>query len=69
MNSGYRVRGKDDEQEWTEIGRRSPQLPQMFYPTASDVKIKRGDLVAAACTMYNSNSRIVRIGYECDLNN
>jgi hypothetical protein len=27
VNSGYRVRGKNDDQEWTEIGRRSPQLP------------------------------------------
>lgn len=62
VNSGYRVRGDGDDQEWTEIGRRSPQLPQMFYPTQSDVTIKQGDRVAAACTMYNTHSRVVRIG-------
>jgi len=62
VNSGYRVRGNDDDQEWTEIGRRSPQLPQMFYPTEKDVTIKQGDYVAALCTMYNSRSSVVRIG-------
>lgn len=62
VNSGYRVRGEYDDQEWTEIGRRSPQLPQMFYPTGSDMTIKRGDYVAAACTMFNSQSHIVSIG-------
>ncbi len=64
VNSAYRVRGEDDDQEWTEIGRRSPQLPQMFYPTQNDVTIKQGDYVAAVCTMFNSQSRVVRIGYE-----
>ncbi|CAF0874637.1 unnamed protein product [Rotaria sp. Silwood1] len=62
VNSGYRVRGEGDNQEWTEIGRRSPQLPQMFYPTQSDVPIKQGDYVAAACTMFNYQSHAVRIG-------
>lgn len=62
VNSGYRVRGHADEQQWTEIGRRSPQLPQMFYPTETDVTIKSGDFVAAVCTMFNFHSRTVRIG-------
>ncbi|CAF1118002.1 unnamed protein product [Rotaria sp. Silwood1] len=62
VNSGYRVHGKNDDQEWTEIGRRSPQLPQMFYPVQKDITIQQGDYVAAVCTMYNTNSHIVRIG-------
>jgi peptidylglycine monooxygenase len=62
VNSGYRVRGENNDQEWTEIGRRSPQLPQMFYPTANDVTIKQGDYVAAVCTMFNFQSHVVRIG-------
>lgn len=62
MNSAYRVRGIKDEQEWKEIGRRSPQLPQMFYPTKDDVTIRQGDYVAAACTMLNTRSHVVRIG-------
>jgi len=66
VNSGYRVRGENDDQEWTEIGRRSPQLPQMFYPTANDVTIKQGDYIAAMCTMFNSQSHIVRIGSTAD---
>lgn len=64
VNSAYRVRGKNDDQEWTEIGRRSPQLPQMFYPTQKDVTIKQGDYVAAVCTMFNTRSHVVRIGYD-----
>jgi peptidylglycine monooxygenase len=62
VNSAYRVRGEDEDQEWTEIGRRSPQLPQMFYPTEKDVPIKQGDHVAGVCTMYNTQSHVVRIG-------
>ena len=62
VNSAYRVRGEGDDQKWTEIGRRSPQLPQMFYPTAEDVTIQQGDYVAAACTMYNFRSNVVQIG-------
>ncbi len=65
MNSGYRVRGKNDDQKWTEIGRRSPQLPQMFYPTQNNVTIEQGDYVAAVCTMFNIRSHTVRIGYTC----
>ncbi len=64
VNSGYRVRGKNDDQEWTEIGRRSPQLPQMFCPTQNDVTIKNGDYVAAVCTMFNFRSHVVRVGYD-----
>ena len=64
VNSGYRVRGQGDNQEWTEIGRRSPQLPQMFYPTQNQMTIKKGDYVAAACTMFNSERHTVQIGYE-----
>jgi hypothetical protein len=63
VNSGYRIRGKNDDQKWTEIGRRSPQLPQMFYPTQNDVTIEQGDYVAAVCTMFNTRSHTVRIGY------
>lgn len=62
VNSGYRVRGTGDEQEWEEIGRRSPQLPQMFYPTEKDVAIQKGDYVAAVCTMYNNRRNPVHIG-------
>jgi hypothetical protein len=43
-----------DESEWTLIGKKSPQLPQMFYPVDNtDMTIKTGDIVAARCTMVN----------------
>jgi len=69
VNSGYRVRGKNDDQEWTEIGRRSPQLPQMFYPTKGNMTIEKGDYVAAVCTMFNTRSHTVRIGYDIFISN
>jgi len=64
MNVGYRIRGEENDQVWTEIGRRSPQLPQMFYPTHENLTIEQGDYVAAACTMSNTKSQTVYIGYE-----
>ncbi|XP_041463852.1 peptidylglycine alpha-hydroxylating monooxygenase-like [Lytechinus variegatus] len=48
--SGYRIR----DEFWTEIGKRSPQLPQMFNPITKDVEIRSGDLLAARCT-YDSD--------------
>ncbi|UJR07751.1 hypothetical protein I4U23_012035 [Adineta vaga] len=62
VNSGYRVRGENDEQIWTEIGRRSPQLPQMFYPVSSNITIKQHDYIAAMCTMFNTRSHLVKVG-------
>ena len=62
VNSGYRVRGENDDQIWTEIGRRSPQLPQMFYPIEKNLTIEQGDYIAAVCTMFNRRSHTVRIG-------
>ncbi|CAF1086524.1 unnamed protein product [Adineta ricciae] len=62
VNSAYRVRGEKNEQEWREIGRRSPQLPQMFYPIHGNLTIKKGDYIAIACTMFNSRSHVVRVG-------
>ncbi|CAF1362695.1 unnamed protein product, partial [Didymodactylos carnosus] len=62
VNSGYRVRGDYKDQVWTEIGRRSPQLPQMFYPINNSITLEKGDYVAAACTMRNIRSKTVRVG-------
>lgn len=57
--SGYRVR----DGQWTEIGRVSPQKPQMFYPvTTPDITVTTGDILAARCTMVNNENRIVKIG-------
>ncbi len=64
VNSGYRIRNNPHtgKQEWTEIGRRSPQFPQMFYPATNMAPIKLGDVIAARCTMKNSQDHTVYIG-------
>ncbi len=65
VNSGYVVKtDKDGRQEWIEIGRRSPQLPQMFYPVTNKVSIRKGDIIATRCTMENTRDHTVYIGYD-----
>ncbi|GAB1605137.1 probable peptidylglycine alpha-hydroxylating monooxygenase 1 [Argonauta hians] len=57
--SGYLIHNG----QWKEIGRKNPQLPQMFYNTThSDLVIKRGDILAARCTMKNDEDRDIMIG-------
>ncbi|KAL4228224.1 hypothetical protein ACF0H5_013657 [Mactra antiquata] len=59
VTSGYRIR----DGQWTEIGRKSPQLPQMFYnATTPGLVIQKGDILAARCTMKNNLDRDVMIG-------
>ncbi|XP_026721473.1 peptidyl-glycine alpha-amidating monooxygenase isoform X7 [Athene cunicularia] len=43
--SGYRVRND----QWTLIGRQSPQLPQAFYPVEHPVDVSYDDILAARC--------------------
>uniref|UniRef100_A0A646QG22 peptidylglycine monooxygenase n=1 Tax=Hemiscolopendra marginata TaxID=943146 RepID=A0A646QG22_9MYRI len=62
--SGYKVShvGKKHD-KWTLLGKQNPQLPQMFYPVDdSSVVIRKGDILAARCTMVNDRDRITRIG-------
>jgi peptidylglycine monooxygenase len=64
VNSGYVVKTDErtGQQTWTEIGRRSPQLPQMFFPVSSQVAINKGDVLAARCTMKNFRDHTVHVG-------
>lgn len=62
VNSGYLVENNNGKQKWTEIGRRSPQLPQMFFPVSNEVSVKKGDVLAARCTMFNFRDNMVKIG-------
>ncbi|XP_022671226.1 peptidylglycine alpha-hydroxylating monooxygenase-like isoform X2 [Varroa jacobsoni] len=48
--------------QWTLIGKRNPQLPQMFYPLNEPLKIKKGDVLAARCTMFNFRDHTTFIG-------
>jgi peptidylglycine monooxygenase len=70
VNSGYLVQNDpivgDKEQTWTEIGRRSPQLPQMFYPVSNNMTIKQGDIIASRCTIHNTKDHTVQIGATGD---
>ena len=64
VNSGYVVKTSSDQPEeetWQEIGRRSPQLPQMFFPV-TDLQVNKGDILAARCTMRNTQDHVVKIG-------
>merc|ERR1712080_218484 len=57
--SGWRVRNNND---WTLIGKKDPQLPQMFYPVEEKMTITKGDTLAARCTMVNHRDRTTYIG-------
>ncbi|XP_077989305.1 putative peptidylglycine alpha-hydroxylating monooxygenase 1 [Glandiceps talaboti] len=57
--SGFRIRGD----EWLEIGRKNPHLPQMFYPVENqDLTIRQDDILAARCTMENKSDQNVFTG-------
>jgi len=57
--SGWKVQNMAD---WQLIGKKSPQLPQMFYPVERKMTLTRGDTVAARCTMVNNRDRTTYIG-------
>ncbi|ODM93542.1 Peptidylglycine alpha-hydroxylating monooxygenase [Orchesella cincta] len=61
--SGYRVRVDEfGECKWSLIGKKDPQLPQMFYPVEHYIPVKNGDILAARCTMESNRKRMTYIG-------
>lgn len=49
---------------WSLIGRRNPQLEEMFVPVADpSIRIKTGDVLASRCTMNNTLDRPVLARY------
>ncbi|KAJ1362751.1 putative peptidylglycine alpha-hydroxylating monooxygenase 1 [Parelaphostrongylus tenuis] len=51
------------DDEWFLIGKRDPQLPQMFAPVQNkSLVIRQGDMVAARCIMKNDENRVVTMG-------
>ncbi|KAL3865812.1 hypothetical protein ACJMK2_043162 [Sinanodonta woodiana] len=57
--SGYVIH----DGQWREIGRQDPHKPQMFYnATTLGLEIKKGDILAARCTMQNEKDTDVSIG-------
>lgn len=62
--AGYRVlKGTNTKDQWIELGKRSPQTPQMFYPVENTDPITKGDYLAARCTMKNNFNKWVSVGY------
>jgi len=58
--SGWKV---SEHMEWDLIGKKDPQLPQMFYPIADPrMTLTGGDTVAARCTMVSFRNRITWVG-------
>lgn len=61
--AGYRVRADSNGQhKWTQLGKRDPMTPQMFYPIDNQQPIKPGDILAARCTMESDRERVTEIG-------
>lgn len=61
--SGYRI----SDGKWELVGKHNPQKPQMFYPAESkNMTIRKGDVMAARCTMNNYLTHAVRIGSTGD---
>ena len=51
--SGWKV---TEDSEWTLIGKKTPQIAQMFYPVDNlEMTIGKGDIVAARCTMVSKD--------------
>ncbi|XP_013149632.1 PREDICTED: peptidylglycine alpha-hydroxylating monooxygenase [Papilio polytes] len=60
--SGYAVVRSARGDQWRLLGKKDPQLPQMFYPVADSAPLRRGDVLAARCTMNNTHAYPVKIG-------
>lgn len=56
--TGYRVR----DGQWQLLGKRDPMKPEMFYSVNSTEPIRKGDILAARCTMLSNRLRPTYIG-------
>lgn len=62
--SGYRVRRDDQgEDHWTELGRRDPLTPQMFYAVTNNVTVRHGDRLVGAATAVT----LLEVDWWCDV--
>jgi len=63
--SGWKV---TKDMQWTLLGKRDPQLPQMFEAINQDgsITMKSGDTFASRCTMVNYRDRAVSVGTTND---
>ncbi|KAK2718647.1 hypothetical protein QYM36_005852 [Artemia franciscana] len=65
--SGYKVTRNKGVDNWELIGKKDPQLPQMFYPVEDKaMTIGKGDTLAARCTMVSNRSWTTKVGGTSD---
>jgi len=57
--SGWKV---SPDMQWTLLGKKNPQLPQMFYSINDELTMKNGDTLATRCTMKNNKDSAVYVG-------
>lgn len=57
--SGWKV---TPNMEWSLLGKRDPQLPQMFQSISEEMTMTRGDSLATRCTMVNYRNSAVSVG-------
>jgi len=67
MVDGWVVRDNivngQDNMEWTKLGQRDPQLPQLFEAVANkSIVISQGDIIAARCQIKNNENRKIQVG-------
>jgi peptidylglycine monooxygenase len=61
--SGWLVQEDDaGTDQWTLLGERSPQKPQIFEKIKSDAVIRQGDVIAARCTIKNTEDHVLSVG-------
>ena len=53
----------EGNEQWSLVGERDPQLPQMFEAVANkSLKVRAGDIIAARCEIKNDEVRDIEVG-------
>lgn len=51
------------DEQWSLVGERDPQLPQLFEPVANkSLVVRGGDVLAARCEIKNNEARAIEVG-------
>ena len=63
--SGYYI-NRSNMSNWILLGRKSPQLSQIFYPIRREIKFRDRDRIAVRCNYNRSRDHDVTIGLSQD---